>query len=139
MTTNLRKSADEAVKLAKEKASDAVALSRDTASKAAKVTAERLEGNPIAAVIGGLALGAIAAALLPRTQREDNLIGGVGTKVRETATNAAKAARDAGKAQLDTLGVTTDAAKEQFRDIAKKVGQAAASASSAAGDTLRNR
>jgi hypothetical protein len=139
MTPDLRKVADDALKTAKERASEAVAISKETASMAAKVTADRLEGNPIAAVIGGLALGAIAAALLPRTQREDDLVGGVGTKVRETATNAAKAARDAGKAQLDALGVTPEAAKDQFRDIAKKIGQAASSASSAAGDTLRNR
>lgn len=123
----------------KTKADDAVRAAKDKATDTAKLTAEKVEGNPLIALVGGLTLGAIAAALLPRTKQEDNMLGKVGTTIRGTATKAASAARDAGKDQLNSLGVTPDAAKDQFRDIIKKIGQAASSATSAARDTLGKR
>lgn len=128
MTNDVRTKADKAMRAAKDKASDA-----------AKSTADKVEGNPLIALAGGLTVGAIIAALLPKTDRENEVLGGVGTKVRNTATKAATAARDAGKDQLDTLGLTPNAAKDQFRDIIKKIGQTLSSASSAASDTLRKR
>jgi ElaB/YqjD/DUF883 family membrane-anchored ribosome-binding protein len=134
-----RKKAEAALAASKAKAVDAAAATKASAAKAARKTADGVDQNPLIAVVGGLALGAIAAALLPRTRREDRLMGGVGTKARETASKAAKAARSAGKDQLDTLGVSTDAAREQFRDLASKIGQAASSASSAAADIVRKR
>ena len=132
---DIRSKADEALNTAKTKAN----IAKDNAGKAAKQAAESVESNPIIALIGGIAIGAIAAALLPRTLREDKTLGSMGTTVRNTASNAVKAAKTAGLDQLGTLGITTSAAKDQFRDIVKKIGQAAASASSAAGDTLRKR
>ena len=128
MTNDVRTKADEAMRVAKDKASDAV-----------KLTADKVEGHPLIALAGGLTLGAIIAALLPKTAQENDLMGGVGTKIRDTAGKAATAARDAGKDQLDTLGLTPHAAKDQFRDIVKKIGQALSSASSAASDTIRKR
>jgi hypothetical protein len=123
----------------KAKAEDAVRAAKDKASEASKLTAEKVEGNPLIALMGGLTLGAIAAALLPRTRQENDLLGNAGTNIRGTATKAASAARDAGKDQLNTLGVTPEAAKDQFRDIAKKIGQAVTSATNAASDTIRKR
>jgi ElaB/YqjD/DUF883 family membrane-anchored ribosome-binding protein len=134
-----RKKAEDALSKGKVKANDAVAATKASATKAARQTVEGVEKNPIVALVGGLAIGAIAAALLPRTQREDSLMGNMGAKVRQTASDAAKAARTAGKEQLDTLGVSTDAAKEQFRELASKIGKAATSASSAAADSVRKR
>ncbi len=128
MTNDVRAKADEAVRAAKDKASDAV-----------KLTADKVEGHPLIALAGGLTVGAIIAALLPKTARENEVMGGMGTKIRDTATTAANAARDAGKDQLNALGLTPNAAKDQFRDIVKKIGQTLSSASSAASDTLRKR
>jgi hypothetical protein len=137
--SDIRSKADEALTTAKTKAIHAKDAAKDSAGKAAKQAVETVESNPIVALVGGLAIGAIAAALLPRTAREDKTLGGIGTTVRNTASNAVKAAKTAGMGQLDTLGITTGAAKDQFRDIVKKIGQAAATASSAAGETLRKR
>lgn len=134
-----RASADAAVATSKAKAAKAATATKASAQKAAKTTVDSVEKNPIVALLGGLAVGAIAAALLPRTKREDDLVGTVGKSVRNKASTAAKAARDTAKEQLDTLGVNADAAKETFRDIASKIGTAASSATSAAADAVRKR
>lgn len=145
-----RKKADEAISTARTKANEAAAASRERAAKAAETsrrnaetaarkTAETVKTNPLAAVLGGIAIGAIAAALLPKTGREDEILGKVGKKARSAAKGAAQAARDVGKEQLDTLGVNADAAKSQLRDLVSKVGQAAGAATGAAADTLRKK
>jgi len=116
-----------------------VAATRKTAKAAGEKTVAGVERNPLAALVGGLAIGAIAAALLPRTAREDKALGGVGNRMRETAANAAKAARNTGKEQLDTLGINTDSAKEQVRDIFGKITRAVTSAAEAAGESVKKR
>jgi hypothetical protein len=134
-----RDHAASAAAISKEKAAKAAKATKVGAQKAAKKTVEGVEKNPLIALVGGLAIGAIAAALLPRTQREDALVGTVGKKVRSTASGAAKAARDTAKEQLDSLGVNAGAAKDQLRDIATKIGQAATSAGSAAANAVKKR
>jgi ElaB/YqjD/DUF883 family membrane-anchored ribosome-binding protein len=134
-----RASADAAVATSKAKAVKAATVTKANAKKAAKTTVDSVEKNPIVALLGGLAVGAIAAALLPRTKREDDLVGSVGKTVRGRASTAAKAARDTAKEQLDSLGVNADAAKGTIRDIANKIGAAASSATSAAADAVRKR
>jgi ElaB/YqjD/DUF883 family membrane-anchored ribosome-binding protein len=131
--------ASEASAVAREKSAKAVAATKQTARTAADKTAKGVEQNPLAAVLGGLAIGAIAAALLPRTAREDKAVGAVGNKVRETAKNAAKMAKDTGKEQLDALGVNADAAKDQLRDLVGKISQAVTSAAEAAGESVKKR
>ena len=76
-----------------------------SAERAARQTGDGIERNPLAAIAGGLAIGAIVAALIPRTAREDKLAGNVGRKVRATASKAATTARETAKNQLDELGV----------------------------------
>jgi ElaB/YqjD/DUF883 family membrane-anchored ribosome-binding protein len=134
-----RKVANDAVHTGKVKAEKAAAQTKATAQKAAKQTVEGVGKNPMAALAGGLVVGAIVAALLPRTTRENKLVGGVGNKVRSTAASAAKTARDTAKEQLDTLGVNADAAKGQLRDLVSKISEAASSAGSAAADTIRKK
>ena len=104
-----------------------------------KPKSESLEKNPIAALVGGLALGAIAAAMLPKTKRESDMLGKASNKVRSTASTAAKAARDAGKDQLDALGLNSGAARDQLRGVIEKIGQAASTASKAATDAVRKK
>jgi ElaB/YqjD/DUF883 family membrane-anchored ribosome-binding protein len=134
-----RVKASEAARSAKLKAENAAAQTKATAKKAAKQTVEGVGKNPMAALAGGLVVGAIVAALLPRTARENKLVGGVGNKVRSTAASAAKTARETAKGQLDTLGVNADAAKGQLRDLVSKISDAASSAGSAAVDTIRKK
>lgn len=137
--SEVREKAGAAAKTAKMKAEKTAASTKAGAKKAAKKTVDSVEANPLAALIGGLAVGAIAAALLPRTRREDELVGKVGKKIRATASTAAKNARQTAKDQLDTLGVNANAARGQIRDLANKIGQAAAEATSAATDTIKKR
>jgi ElaB/YqjD/DUF883 family membrane-anchored ribosome-binding protein len=131
--------AADAARAAKLKAEKAASSTKAGAKKAAAKTVESVEANPLAALIGGLAIGAIAAALLPKTRRETELVGDVSNKIRSTATKAAKTARETAKEQLDTLGVNADAARGQLRDIANKIGKAASEATAAATDTIKKR
>lgn len=145
-----RSKADDAVKSARTKADEAARVAKDRASKAAETTkasariaadktSEGIQSNPLLALGGGLALGAIVAALLPKSGKEDELLGNAGTKIRSTAAEAAKAAREAGKGQLENLGVNADAARDQVRSLVEKLGEAVKSASSAAADSVRKK
>ena len=139
----LRKKVTDAYGSGKEKAEIVVKAVRQTSAKvtgsAKTKTNESLEKNPIAALVGGLAIGAIAAALLPKTKRENDLLGSTSNKVRSGASAAAKAARDAGKEQLDALGLNSGAVRDQLRSVIDKIGQAAATASKAATDAVKKR
>jgi ElaB/YqjD/DUF883 family membrane-anchored ribosome-binding protein len=131
--------AAKAAETAKAKANKAASSAKTTASKAKVKSTQTLESNPLAVLAGGLAIGAIVAALIPRTQREDKLVGKVGKTVRATASKAAKTATSTAKEQLNELGLNADAAKGQLRDIVSKISEAASSAGSAAADTVRKR
>jgi ElaB/YqjD/DUF883 family membrane-anchored ribosome-binding protein len=131
--------AEAAVETSKVKASKAAQATKASAQKAKTATVEGVDRNPLAALVGGLALGALAAALLPRTQREDKLVGKAGKSVREKASSAAKTARSTAMETLDTLGVNADAAKDQIRDLAAKLGEAATTAGKSAAASVKNR
>ena len=112
-----------------EKALDST---RDTAREAARRAAEGIEANPLSVLVGGVALGVLAGALIPRTEQEGKLLGPVGKRLTDTATGAVQAARDAGKAELDTLGLNKDAARDQVGKLIDGVIKALSSAGAAA-------
>jgi hypothetical protein len=58
---------------------------------------------PLVALAGAAVVGALAGALLPRTERETELLGSVGNKLGKAAGDAVKAARDVGKQELGLL------------------------------------
>lgn len=101
---------------------------RDTARR----TVDAIGSNPLPVLVGGLALGALVAALLPRTAREGELLGPLGKRLTDTASTAARAARDAGKSELDTLGLNRNAARDQVGKVVEGVVKALTSAGSAA-------
>jgi hypothetical protein len=117
--------AADAYRSARERTSAAYAAARERAGAVSQRTAESFDSAPIAAVIGGLALGAIAGALLPRTRREEELFGSVGRRINDGARDAVRAARDAGRDQLDGF---TDRAVSALR-----------SSAGAAADSVRKR
>lgn len=86
------------------------------ASRRARTSAS-IENNPLALVAGGVALGVVIGALLPRLAKEKELLAPVGKRIAEGATAAASAAREAGKAEIDALLPQRDAAKEQIGKI----------------------
>lgn len=117
---------------ARDAAHHAFDSARHRASDAAHATADTIETNPLGVVVGGLVLGLIVAALLPRSERERALLGGVGRKINAAATAALAAAKDAGRAELDELGLTPNAAKGQAKSLFQGVLKAAGTAGSAA-------
>lgn len=132
-----RSKAEKALDTGRTKIRDGAAVTRVRAQAARKKAQDGLVGNPLTAVAGGLALGAIFAALLPKTQREKRLMGPVSRSVKSTAKTAAKVAGSVAKAELVALGVSSDAARKQVRDLAGKIGKAASSAGQAAAKTVR--
>src|SRR5215210_4797306 len=101
--------AAEAYRAARERTVSAYEAARGTARSAGRRTVQGVGANPVAAVVGGLALGALAAALLPRTRREQAMLGDVGRRINDSAREAARAAREAGKEQIGELGFSGDA------------------------------
>lgn len=111
-----------------------IAAARTAAIDAAEKTAQAIEGNPMSVLVGGLAAGVIAGALLPRSEREGELLRPIGTRLREGAAIALKAARDAGTAELASAGLSRLAIREQITRLIDAVGQAATRAGDAASD-----
>jgi ElaB/YqjD/DUF883 family membrane-anchored ribosome-binding protein len=113
---------------ARERAGSAYETAREGASRATQRTAETVDSNPMVAVVGGLAFGAVAAALLPRTRKEEELLGAAGQRIRQTAQEAARAAQEAGKGKLGELGLSRDAARERVADLVSTTATAAVGA-----------
>ena len=116
--------ARQAFESARERTAAAYATARERAGSAyetaGRKTSQGIDSNPVAAVVGGLAIGAIVAALLPRTSREEELLGGVGRKINDSAREAARAAREAGKGQLDELGLSRDGLKSKLDEFTER-------------------
>lgn len=84
-----------------------------------------IESNPLALVAGGIALGVVIGALIPRPQKEKDLLAPVGKRIAEGATAAAAAAREAGKAEIDAILPQRDAAKEHIGKVVESAFTAA--------------
>lgn len=98
-----------------------IATVKDSAQTAARRTMEGIEGNPLSVLVGGIAVGVLAGTLLPRTERETEMLGPVGKKLTEGAAAAARAARDAGTAELAAAGISRDAARQQVGKLLDNV------------------
>lgn len=127
-----REKAAEAYEKGREAAARGVQQSRDVAHQVAIKTNDGIDKNPLAIVLGGIALGAIVGALLPTTEREKKVMGKAGKKLHKKAKDMAKAAKAAGKEQVDNLGLNGDAVREQFRDLVSKAALAVKAAGEAA-------
>ncbi|HEU0098404.1 MAG TPA: hypothetical protein VFQ67_06465 [Allosphingosinicella sp.] len=134
--------ARQAFESARERTAAAYASAREAAGSvyetAGRKTSQGIDSNPVAAVVGGLAIGAIVAALLPRTDREDEMLGSVGRKLNATARDAANAAKEAGRGQLDELGLSRDGLRSKLDEFTDRaVGAVKSSAGAAAGAARR--
>lgn len=106
----------------------AVAKSESAAGKALSA----IDANPVVALIGGLAIGAVAGALLPRGARESDLLRPVGRRIGGATRAAIDAATAAGKEALDDGGLNRDALRQQTGKIVEQVLKAAGAAGTAA-------
>jgi len=123
-----------AYQTARERAGSALQGARDTARSAGQRTAAGIETNPMAAVVGGLAIGLVAGAVLPKTRREQELLGSTGRRIHDTAREAVRAAKDAGRQQVEELGLSRDAVQRRLGEFTDRaVGAVKTSAGAAAG------
>ena len=119
---------------ARERAGSALQSVRETARTAGERTGSGIEANPMVAVVGGLALGLVAGAVLPKSKREQALLGPAGRKIHDTARQAVLAAKDAGREQIGELGLTRDSVQRRLGEFTDKaVGAVKTSAGAAAG------
>jgi len=113
----LRDRADDALDGARERAITAYDRARDNAAAAGRKASDQLGEAPLAVIAGGITAGAILAALLPTSRRERELLSPVTDSLRDKASAAVSAAKDAGQARLDELGLTRDAGGEAIKTI----------------------
>lgn len=122
-----------------EKVSDTVvsaySAARDRASDAVHSTG--MDANPVLALVGGLALGAIAGALVPRTEKEREMLAPVGGRIAEAAKAAFAAAKTAGTDALGDAGISQDNLRNQSAKLFEQLFKAAGTAGSAAVDAAR--
>jgi ElaB/YqjD/DUF883 family membrane-anchored ribosome-binding protein len=95
--------AADAYETARERTSDAYRAARERAGEYGGKVGEQLTANPMAAIFGGLAVGALLGALLPVTRREQELLGDYGHKLTDAARDAARSAAEAGREQIDEI------------------------------------
>lgn len=108
-------------------------------TKAKVKTSESIDKNPLAIVLGGIAIGAIVGALLPRTERETKVLGKAGKKLNKKARKMADAAKAVGKEQVDNLGLNGDAMRAQFRELVSKAAVAVKAAGQAATEAAKDK
>ena len=124
---------------ARERAIDAYDSARERAAEAGARAREGLKEAPLLTLGGGLALGALLAALLPKTRAEGKLLGPVGGRITDTARNAADAAKEAGREKLAELNITRDAGASAVQSLIDGIGEAARTSGKAALDAARNK
>ena len=88
---------------ARERTASAYETARERASAVTRQATEQMNVYPVAAVIGGFAVGALLATLLPRTEREAKLLGKTGRRITGAAREAAQKGIDAGKSQIEEI------------------------------------
>lgn len=104
---------------------------------ARRKTAGGIDEAPLLALAGGLAAGAVLAVLLPVSRREKDVLGPVADRLKDRAGDAVEAAKEAGQARLDQLGLTRDKGSRTLRTILEGAGDAAKASAEAAVATLR--
>ncbi len=137
-STGARGTMESTYRSAKDAAGKAVETTRTAARDAVNRTAQTAQANPIAVLAGGIAIGMLAGAFLPNTEQEAKLLGPVGKRLTDTAKGAAAAAKDAGKAELDSLGLNREAARAQVGNVINGVLQALSSAGAAAASKAKS-
>ena len=106
---------------------------------AGRRASDRLGEGPLIALAGGLAAGALIAALLPRTNSEARLVRPTAKRVRDTAKAAYRAAKDTGTERFNELGLNREKGEETIRSLFEGVTDAARASGQAALDAARNK
>ncbi|HEU4704570.1 MAG TPA: hypothetical protein VFS45_02515 [Sphingomicrobium sp.] len=123
----------------RQRAIEAYDGARESVAGAGRKAGDAIDEAPLIALAGGLAAGALIAALLPRTESETRMLRPVGDKLTGTARAAAAAAKEAGTSRLAELGLTPEKGRETLRSIFEGAGEAAKTSAQAALDAARTR
>ena len=115
----------------RQRAIEAYGDARDRAS-------DSLSEAPLIALAGGLAAGALIAALLPRTRTEARLARPTADRVRKTAKAAYEAARETGSEKFNELGLTREKGEETIRSLFEGVTDAVKASGQAAYEAAKN-
>ena len=121
------------------RALDAYDGARESVAGAGRRATENIDEAPLIALAGGIAAGALLAALLPRTESEKRALRPVGEKLTDTAKAAATAAKEAGTSRLAELGLTPEKGRETLRSLFEGAGDAAKTSAQAALSAAKNR
>jgi hypothetical protein len=116
---------------ARQRAIEAYEGARDRAS-------DTFSQAPLIALAGGIAAGALIAALLPRTETETRAIRPTARRVKKSARDALSAARDTGQQRLDELGLNREKGEATIRSLLDGLTDAAKASASAAARSVRN-
>jgi ElaB/YqjD/DUF883 family membrane-anchored ribosome-binding protein len=119
-----RNRASGALEAARERTATAYETARSRAADATRQAGEQLAVYPVAAVVGGFAVGALLAALLPRSEREEQLLGTTGRRLTGAAREAVQKGLDAGRDQIDEI--RTRAAQKVGEAVTEAVTEAVA-------------
>src|SRR3954453_6756506 len=95
---------------ARQRAIEAYDSTRDRVS-------DTLSEAPLIAIAGGIAAGALIAALLPRTRSEARLVRPTARRGKDTARPAYRAAKDTGTDRLNELGLNREKGEETIRSL----------------------
>jgi hypothetical protein len=123
----------EAARKAFEDGSEAV---RQQATAAYEAGAAAIDDAPLTALAGAIALGAVAAALIPNSSREIQALGPLGTRVRGAMDSAFAAAKTAGAEQLTARGLTAAATSSGAGALLGSIVKAVLAANGAAKEAL---
>jgi len=122
----------------RQRAVEAYENARGSVADAGRQAVDTLTEAPLLALAGGLAAGAIIAALLPRTEAEDRLVEPRARRVRKSVEAAATAARQTGSQRLGELGLSREKGEQTIRDLLDRVTDAAKASAQAAADAAKN-
>ncbi|HVM38159.1 MAG TPA: hypothetical protein VM265_07220 [Sphingomicrobium sp.] len=122
---------------ARQRAIGAYDGARESVASAGRRVGTNIDEAPLIALAGGIAAGALLAALLPRTEAETRALRPIGDRIKGSAGAAATAAREAGTARLAELGLTRDKGSEALRSIFQGAADAARTSAQAALGTAR--
>lgn len=122
---SLRDRAGDVYDTARTAAVEAYDTARERTKQVSDSASDQIDSAPLIALAGGLAAGALLAALLPRTKAEDKLLGPTGERITGSASAAVDAAKQAGRNKFAELNLTRDAGTSALEAIIKGVSDAA--------------
>lgn len=124
---------------ARERTSDYASRARTRASETRQRAAQGYDEHPLTGALIGVAAGALLGLLLPRTQRENELLGETRDRLADAAKAAARAAADTAKQQLDEKGLNADTAKAKLAEVGQQAKEVARTAAQTAAQEAKTR